>query len=134
MNWFSNRSKPVVPHRSEKIDLQIDTGEALPFLNCRGMSRTDRRIGDAIGLEWSSAFVTQHSTMNRWRQQRHWARYRQAVRKFAVRREIASDCRVAPCQPLTGEEKSWVPNICLAEGYKDKQRLHTANNSSYKTL
>ena len=55
MNRPSGRSEPLIPNGSKEIDLQIDTGEALPICNSREMSRTNRRIGD----------VTQDSTMNR---------------------------------------------------------------------
>src|SRR5438132_14089946 len=54
MNGSSDRSKPLVPNGSKEIDLQIDSGEALPFCKSREMSRTNRRIGN----------VTQDSTMN----------------------------------------------------------------------
>ena len=55
MNRSSNRSKLLVPDGSKEIDLQIDTGEALPFLKSREMSRSNRGIGN----------VTQDSTVNR---------------------------------------------------------------------
>src|SRR5262245_59906623 len=54
MNRPSDGSKPIVPNGPEEIDLQINTGEALPICNSREMSCTNRRIGD----------VTQDSTMN----------------------------------------------------------------------
>ena len=54
VNRSSEHSKLLVPNGSKEIDLQIDTGEALPFLKSREMSCTNRSIGD----------VTQDSTMN----------------------------------------------------------------------
>src|SRR4029077_634928 len=55
MNRSSDRSKPLVPNGSKKIDLQIDTGEALPLCKGREMSRANRRIGN----------VTQDATVKR---------------------------------------------------------------------
>jgi hypothetical protein len=55
MDRPSNRFEPLVPNGSKEIDLQIDTGEALPICNSREVSRTNRRNRD----------VTRDSAMNR---------------------------------------------------------------------
>jgi len=54
MNRFSDSLKPLVPNGSKEINLQIDTGETLPFCERREMSCANRGIGN----------VTQDATMN----------------------------------------------------------------------
>src|SRR4029434_7408888 len=54
MNRSRDRLKALVPNGSKEIDLQIDSGEALPFRQSREMRCANRGIGN----------VTQDSTMN----------------------------------------------------------------------
>src|SRR4030095_15464554 len=54
MNRSRDRLKALVPNGSKEIDLQIDSGEALPFRQSREMSCANRGIGN----------VAQDSTMN----------------------------------------------------------------------